>query len=260
MITIFRTHLTENFTCFPNALLRDSSLSFRARGMLCMILSHSQEWEVCKTWLRSQTTEGKEAVASTMRELEEAGYAINHKIRNPATGIFVKSIWTFRDSPVPSSSRTSATKKRITEGIPPTGNPDTGKPDSGLPDSGKPDTKKDYLEEDNQKEGLLSEGIQVVARELLEAWNSIEGVRHARSIQDGRLASLKTRIREKEFRENWRDAIKEVGSSPFLLGKTGGSWVANIDWFLRRGTVTKLLEGSYRDNSSSQQPSLSGPL
>lgn len=144
MKTIYKTRLTANFTTLPNAMLRDKSLSFRARGVLAMVLSNSEEWEVTQAWLREQGTEGEQAIQKSVRELEMAGYAVFAEERNEA-GKFKCAVWTFHDSPVTESLRTKATAPRHKE--PPTENPLRHNPVSGLPVGGNPPPKKDYVAE-----------------------------------------------------------------------------------------------------------------
>jgi len=37
-----------------------------------------------------------------------------------------------------------------------------------------------------------------------------------------------------------------IPDSPFLLGENDRGWRADIDWFLRPDSVTRILEGKYR--------------
>lgn len=63
-----------------NSALRDSSLSFRARGILALVLSNAGEWKASRGWLESQSDkEGREAVQRALNELTEKGYRIVHK-------------------------------------------------------------------------------------------------------------------------------------------------------------------------------------
>jgi hypothetical protein len=62
-----------NFTRVPNTLLRDSRLSFKARGILVMILSHGK-WDATNEWIQSQGLEGREAIRSAVKELIQHGY------------------------------------------------------------------------------------------------------------------------------------------------------------------------------------------
>lgn len=64
----------ERFTIVSNAVLRDSRISFRARGILTYLLSHKDGWHVTSASIAEAGAEGREAVRSAMRELQSAGY------------------------------------------------------------------------------------------------------------------------------------------------------------------------------------------
>lgn len=62
------------FTQISNDWLRDSRLSFKARGLLAYIESHTPEWDISVHWLAANNPEGKEALRSAIAELELHGY------------------------------------------------------------------------------------------------------------------------------------------------------------------------------------------
>jgi hypothetical protein len=62
------------FTQISNAWLRDSRLSFKARGLLAYIESHTPEWDISVAWLAGNNPEGREAIRSAIAELELLGY------------------------------------------------------------------------------------------------------------------------------------------------------------------------------------------
>ena len=63
------------FAQIANSALRDRRLSFKARGLLAMVLSHAGEWEASLDWLIGQSdTDGKTAVQSALNELTACGY------------------------------------------------------------------------------------------------------------------------------------------------------------------------------------------
>ncbi len=97
---INRIYRRGGFAQIPNSLLRDSRLSFKARGILCMIMSHSDEWVVSKSWLQAQGTEGRLAIDSAVAELRKFGY-LHIEEKDPGEdGRFRKSIWSWYEEPI----------------------------------------------------------------------------------------------------------------------------------------------------------------
>lgn len=71
----------ENFQILPNATARDKRLSFRARGLLVLMLSYPPDWNFNRDWLAAQTDgEGVSAVRTALQELEKAGYLYRRRV------------------------------------------------------------------------------------------------------------------------------------------------------------------------------------
>lgn len=63
------------FAQIANSALRDKRLSFKARGVLAMVLSHSGEWSATRDFIVSMSdNDGKDAVQSALNELTKHGY------------------------------------------------------------------------------------------------------------------------------------------------------------------------------------------
>ncbi|MGX7829824.1 hypothetical protein ACTG9Q_32570 [Actinokineospora sp. 24-640] len=72
----------ERWESIPHRVLRDKRLTFRARGLLCYLLSLPDDWQTSVQRLRDLTPtkepgrpyEGREALESAVHELEGCGY------------------------------------------------------------------------------------------------------------------------------------------------------------------------------------------
>lgn len=77
------------FTQIANSALRDRRLSFKARGLLALVLSNAGEWNATRAWLVAQSDlDGRAAIQSALNELTELGYRVVTKEHDPVTGQF----------------------------------------------------------------------------------------------------------------------------------------------------------------------------
>ncbi|TFW30756.1 hypothetical protein [Massilia horti] len=94
-----RRPLSANFTQLPNDLVRNFSLSLKARGLLALLLSLSPKAHVSLDRLSAGKLDGEAAVRSAMKELEKHGYLHVVRERGP-TGQFVRTRWLVSDQPI----------------------------------------------------------------------------------------------------------------------------------------------------------------
>jgi hypothetical protein len=87
---IHRTAHTRYFTNVGNEALRDSRLSFCARGLLAHLLSLPDGQREDIRSLADRTPEGRERVASAMRELEKFGYLRRPKRHTPEGKLYTE--------------------------------------------------------------------------------------------------------------------------------------------------------------------------
>lgn len=63
------------FAQIANTALRDARLSFKARGVLAMVLSNVGEWQATAKWIEMQSEkDGPHAIQTALNELTELGY------------------------------------------------------------------------------------------------------------------------------------------------------------------------------------------
>jgi len=113
----------SNFTIIANAVLRDENLSFRARGVLASILSRPDNWQTTAESLARESKEGRSAILTTLKELEQVGYMTRRKYRNEK-GQWVWESYVFdtvQKKPIQPESNN-----------PPTDNPTSGEPSTEI--------------------------------------------------------------------------------------------------------------------------------
>jgi hypothetical protein len=86
----------RDFTQIPNNFIRDEKLSYRARGILHLLLSHETGFSVTLKALASATPkEGLDAVRAAVEELEQHGYLRRYSSRRG--GQFRADDWELTD-------------------------------------------------------------------------------------------------------------------------------------------------------------------
>lgn len=63
----------------PNSIARNGKLSFRARGLLVMLLSLPPEWHVTADMLATFNPDSRTAIRTAMQELRDTGYVGLHR-------------------------------------------------------------------------------------------------------------------------------------------------------------------------------------
>ncbi|MFF7358312.1 hypothetical protein ACFZA1_37650 [Streptomyces filipinensis] len=88
----------DQFTQIANALLRDSGLSFKAKGLFGYVSTHRNGWQVTVTDLVRLGPDGREAVRTGLQELEAHGYLIRERLRRP-DGTLGEIVYCITDRP-----------------------------------------------------------------------------------------------------------------------------------------------------------------
>ena len=114
IIAVYRVEKTHDYTVMANHHLRDERLSLKAKGLLSMLLSLPDDWEISIRGLASIVTDGVGAVQTGINELIEAGYIVRRR-QHAETGAFAGFEYIIHEVPP------------CTEN-PYTANPYTGKP------------------------------------------------------------------------------------------------------------------------------------
>lgn len=87
-----------NYTNVSNIVVRDSRLSWKARGIFLYLWSQANEWQFYVSEVATHATDGESALRSGLKELEHYGYLErNHRHNN--SGSFDGMDWILTDKP-----------------------------------------------------------------------------------------------------------------------------------------------------------------
>jgi hypothetical protein len=121
-MTIIRVKHQKDYTCISNVAIRDKTLSFKARGIHHLLLSYPDGWRVNTDHLAHESDlDGRTAIQSGLRELEEKGYLSRDKTRDEKGRWIHESVVTELPQP------TQSTGGKPVDGQPHYGEPQVGK-------------------------------------------------------------------------------------------------------------------------------------
>ena len=81
-MAVYRTEKKEDFTIMSNYHFKDRRLSMKAKGLLSMMLSFSDDWQYSLNGLAAISKEGLTAIRAMVQELEDNGYLVRRRLRN----------------------------------------------------------------------------------------------------------------------------------------------------------------------------------
>lgn len=82
-MAVFRVEKTRDYTVMANHHLRNTELSLKAKGLLSLMLSLPEEWDYTTKGLAHICKDGVDSICAGVRELEDHGYVVRERIRNP---------------------------------------------------------------------------------------------------------------------------------------------------------------------------------
>ena len=128
-MAVFRVEKTRDYTVMANHHLRNTELSLKAKGLLSLMLSLPEGWDYTTKGLARICKDGVDSICAGVRELEDHGYVVRERIRNP-NGQLGAIEYTILEQP-----RTSEPKQEKPERE----NPVQANPVLGYPVLGKPE-------------------------------------------------------------------------------------------------------------------------
>lgn len=102
-----------------------------------------------------------------------------------------------------------------------------------------------------------------IGGEFLEEWNRVaklHGLPGCLSLNKARLGALNARMSEPIFQKGWREALRLACENPWNLGENDRGWKADVDWFLRPGTVLKIMERQSAPSAPKPKPGTDDPM
>jgi hypothetical protein len=127
-MAVFRVEKSKNYTVMSNYHLKDKDLSLKSKGLLSMILSLPDDWNYTTRGLAAISKEGVDSIGASLKELEQAGYLVRHRLRDGKGRITDTEYIVYEYPQAPDTP------------LPGTGSPYTEKPYMDKPDMGKPGT------------------------------------------------------------------------------------------------------------------------
>jgi len=193
-MAVFRIEKTRDYTVMANQHLRNTGLSLKAKGLLSLMLSLPEDWDYTTKGLAHICKDGVDSICSTVKELEEHGYIIRHRIRNEK-GQMTTVEYIIMEQPKPPLPEQGKPKREN----PVLDNPVLGKPEQVFPEQENPDqlnTKKSSNQKSNTDLSITNisnpyepQAADRIGMEAREAYREIilENIEYDIIVQDRQL-------------------------------------------------------------------------
>ena len=187
-MAVCRVEKNRNYTTMANYHLRDPNLSNKSRGLLSTMLSLPDKWDYTTRGLAKICKDGVDGITAQLKELEECGYLIRHRIRD-SNGRIVDMEYIIYEKPRPPL----------------------------------PDTEKPYMVKPDTAEPCLEKPAQInIDKTNTEVLNTDVSNTHSILSDESRpsvLASLEAKRKETEMRDMdlYRKIIRENIDYEYLL-------------------------------------------
>lgn len=118
-----KTKKEKNFTVLDNTFIKDTRLSWKAKGLMTYLLSLPDDWTIHLSEIEKHATDGKSALRSAINELKELGYLKAEQKRE--NNRFAEMVYIIIENPTEDSPFTDfqqtenlQTEKQFTENQP----------------------------------------------------------------------------------------------------------------------------------------------
>lgn len=94
-----RKDVANHVAIIDQSLIRDSRLSWKARGIFAYLWTQSENWEFNEIEVARHATDGRDSLRSGLKELEDAGY-LNRGRERDTNGRVKSSKWILHEKPM----------------------------------------------------------------------------------------------------------------------------------------------------------------
>ena len=98
MVRVYKD-TSNHVTILDQQLIRDSRLSWKARGIFSYLWSQSDEWEFNEIEVARHAPDGRDSLRTGLKELEDAGYLDRKRLRD-GKGRVGSSKWVLHEKPM----------------------------------------------------------------------------------------------------------------------------------------------------------------
>lgn len=119
-------------------------------------------------------------------------------------------------------------------------------------------TTSKEVKKKEDKNNNISTNVDALLRDAVDVYHRVTEFSRIRKLTPQRKQKLRKRLREdceNDLRQ-WEGVCARAAASPFLNGNNDRAWTADIDWFLRPESITRLMEGKYDERPGKKQKSV----
>lgn len=234
------------FTIVPNKVLKDNSLSLKARGLLVTLLSLPDDWEFSENGLcKIFPKDGQTSIRSGLKELEKSGYLVRKRMRDKH-GRIGKVEWTIYDLPHFENPNLGNHSQLNTEEL------------------NTKDIEKKEVEEKKTDEAktafMVNAGDKRPAPpydDIKNLYNNIcRSLPRCTALSNSRKRAISARLSSGYTAEDFERVFTKAEASTFLRGGNNRNWTATFDWLIKDANFAKVLDGNYDNAAPNPQPPL----
>lgn len=131
----------DGWTLVPRAIIRDTNLSWKAKGLVAWLASHERGFSINREFIINAGPDGEEAVKTGLRELREAGYLSVERGRDDGGHLTSDAFYRLHRQPQNPRSEPNGGNPSSRENL-----------QQGKPPGGKSGTKRDNSKERAQEQ------------------------------------------------------------------------------------------------------------